>query len=305
MTTAVVFPGQGAQAPGLGVPWRDHGAWAAIERAEAALGRRIAPLLLDAPPEQLARTRDAQLVVFLASVLAWEAAAPALPQRAAVAGHSLGQLTALLAAGTLELEDAVVLVDRRAELTQRAADAAPGRMAALLGCSTEQAESACAAAPQACWIANDNAPGQIVVAGTPEGVERTLAAAKELGVRRAVALDVGGAFHTPLMADAREEFAAVLANVPFKPASVPVVANDDACPVTDPTEWPTRLADHLVRPVRWKESVETLVSLGVTGVVEVGPGGVLTGLVRRTNSDLDVRSVATPEDLPALSGVAQ
>jgi [acyl-carrier-protein] S-malonyltransferase len=305
LTTAMVFPGQGAQAPGLGLPWRATEAWEVVERAEAVLGRPIEPLLLRATAEDLARTREAQLAVFLASVVAWEAVRGALPEPVAVAGHSLGQLTALVAAGVLELEDAVTLVDRRGELTQAAADRAPGRMAALLGATTEQADDACNAAPGGCWVANDNGPGQIVIAGEPAAIDAAIAAAKDAGVRRAVALDVSGAFHTPLMEPARAEFVRVLADVAFRPAAIPVVANDDATPVTDPAEWPRRLADHLVGPVRWRESMETLVALGVTRAVEVGPGGVLAGLFRRGAPSIDVRTVDKPDDIPALAGVSR
>ena len=170
-----------------------------VERAEAALGEPLAPLLLDAPAEPLARTREAQLAVLLTSLVVWEAATDAIGTPVAFAGHSLGQVSALIAAGVLTLEDGVLLAARRAELTQAAADAHPGRMAALLGATVETAEDACTAAPDACWLANDNAPGQVVIAGTPDGVDAGVAQAKELGVRKAMPLNVGGAFHTPLM----------------------------------------------------------------------------------------------------------
>ena len=172
MRVAVVFPGQGTQAPGMGAPWQDHPAWKVVEQAEAALGEPLAPLLLDASAEELARTRNSQLSVLCASLVAWEAARPLLHDVVAFGGHSLGQVTALIASGALELEDGVRFAARRAELTQAAADAHPGRMAALLGATLEQAEDACTAAPGACWVANDNAPGQVVIAGTPDGVER-------------------------------------------------------------------------------------------------------------------------------------
>ena len=154
----------------MGAPWRDHPAWAVIDRAEAAFGEPLADLILDAPAEQLARTRDAQLAVLLTSLVAWEAIRDQIDQPVAFAGHSLGQVTALIASGALSLEAGVRFAARRAELTQAAADAHPGRMAALLGATLEQAEAACEAAPDGCWIANDNAPGQVVIAGTPDGV---------------------------------------------------------------------------------------------------------------------------------------
>src|SRR5215475_1307486 len=186
----------------MGAPWRAHPSWSVVDRAESALGEPLQSLVLDAPAEQLARTRDAQLAVLCTSLVAWEAVRPLAHEIVAFAGHSLGQVTALVASGALDLEDGVRFAAKRAELTQRAADEHPGRMAALLGATVEQATEACAAAPDGCWIANDNAPGQVVIAGTAEGLEAATARAKELGVKRATALNVGGAFHTPLMESA-------------------------------------------------------------------------------------------------------
>src|SRR5690348_3533456 len=185
----MVFPGQGTQATGMGAPWQDHPGWKVLDVAEGALDEPLRSLVLDAPAEQLARTRDAQLAVLCTSLVAWEALRPLVDDIVAFAGHSLGQVTALVASGALDLEDGVRFAAKRAELTQRAADAHPGRMAALLGATVEQATEACAAAPDACWVANDNAPGQVVIAGTPEGLEAGIARAKELGVRRATTLN--------------------------------------------------------------------------------------------------------------------
>ena len=214
MDTAVIFPGQGTQQPGMGSRRGvDHDAWNVVERAEAALGEPLAFLLLDAPAEALARTREAQLAVLLTSLVIWEAAGRDIEHPVAFAGHSLGQVSALIASGVMTLEDGVQLAARRAELTQAAADAHPGRMAALLGATVETAEDACTAMPDAVWLANDNAPGQVVIAGTPDGVDAGVARAKELGVRKAMPLNVGGAFHTPLMNDAAEGLTAVLADV--------------------------------------------------------------------------------------------
>src|SRR6478752_8177398 len=211
----------------MGAPWREHPAWKLLEQAEAGLGEPLQSLVLDAPAEQLARTRDAQLAVLCTSLVAWEAVRPLAHEIVAFAGHSLGQVTALVASGALDLEDGVRFAAKRAELTQRAADDHPGRMAALLGATVEQATEACAAAPDACWIANDNAPGQVVIAGTPDGIDTAVARAKELGVRRATALNVGGAFHTPLMSSAAAGIAQTLGGVPFSAPSAPLVANHD------------------------------------------------------------------------------
>src|ERR1700722_17916797 len=234
----MVFPGQGTQMPGMGAPWQDVPAWKLLEQAETALGEPLGELVLDAPAEQLARTRDAQLAVLCTSLVAWEALRPLAHDIVGFAGHSLGQVTALIASGALDLEDGVRFAARRAELTQRAADEHPGRMAALLGATVEQAADACTAAPDACWIANDNAPGQVVIAGTPDGLDAAVARAKELGVRRATTLNVGGAFHTPLMASAATGITTALDAVKFSAPSAPIVANHDGAVYADAGGWP-------------------------------------------------------------------
>jgi [acyl-carrier-protein] S-malonyltransferase len=295
--TAVNFPGQGTQQPGMGVPWRDHDAWAVVDRAEAALGEPLAPLLLDAPPETLARTREAQLAVLLTSLVVWESIRDDIEAPIAFAGHSLGQVSALIASGVLTLEDGVQLAARRAELTQAAADAHPGRMAALLGATPETAEDACTARPDAVWLANDNAPGQVVIAGTPDGVEAGVARAKDLGVRKAMPLNVGGAFHTPLMADAASGLTTVLADVELHAPSAPVISNDDGQAYRDGDGWRERSARHVAVPVRWREAQLTLVDLGATTLYEVGHGSMLASLAKRTIPDVNVVALATPDDL--------
>jgi len=293
---AVMFPGQGAQHPGLGAPWRDQPAWSVVERAAEVLRRPVAPmadLLLD-PDVTHHRTEDAQLAVLLVSLMAWESVAPSLGRPVAMGGHSLGQVTALIAAGVLAFEDGIRLAARRAAHTQGAADHRPGRMVALLGATTTQAEEACAAAPDACWLANDNAPGQAVVAGTPEGVAAASARAGAIGVRRVVPLAVDGAFHTPLMAEAAEALATDLWLVDLHHPAVPVVANHDARLYHDAEGWRARLVDHLVRPVRWRQSVRTMIDAGATELVEIGPGEILAGLARRIAPGASVRSIGSP-----------
>ncbi len=300
MRVAVVFPGQGTQQPGMGAPWLDHPAWKVVEQAEAALGEPLAPLLLDATAEQLARTREAQLAVLCTSLVAWEAVRPLLDDVCAFAGHSLGQVTALIAAGVLDLETGVQFAARRAELTQAAADAHPGRMAALLGATTEQAEEACTAAPDACWLANDNAPGQVVIAGTPDGIDVASAHAKSIGIRRVMALSVGGAFHTPLMASACEGLATALDDVVLQTPTAPIVSNDDGASYEDADGWRTRLPVHVTRPVRWRTSMETLASLGAGAFVEVGHGAMIAGVAKRTVPDTPVVACGSPDDLNAI-----
>jgi [acyl-carrier-protein] S-malonyltransferase len=300
---AVIFPGQGTQTTGMGALWRDHPAWSVVDRADAALGEPLSSLIRDAPAEQLARTRDAQLAVLLTSLVVWEAVRERIEAPIVFAGHSLGQVTALIASGALPLEEGVQFAARRAELTQSAADVHPGRMAALLGASLEQAEEACRAAPDGCWIANDNAPGQVVIAGTPDGVEEGSAQAKQLGVKRATPLNVGGAFHTPLMRDAADGLAAELPAVPLSPPDAPVVSNGDAQAYEDADGWRSRLAVHVTDPVRWRTSMETISGMGVTRCLEVGNGSMLATLAKRIVPDLPIQGVATPEDLPALTEV--
>ncbi len=298
MTVAVVFPGQGSQTPGAGQAWVDHPAWAVVDRAEVALGEPLAPLLLEADAD-LSRTRESQLSVLLLSLVAWEAIRSELDEPVAFAGHSLGQVTALLCAGALTIEDGIVLAAARAAETQRAADEHPGGLVALLGATEEQAGAACAGTDA--WLANVNAPGQVVVGGTPAGLAAVTAAAPAVGVRRVRRLAVGGAFHTPLMASAAEALRPRFDRTPFQDTAVPVVANHDARPATDAEGWPRRLARHLVEPVRWQASVEAMVAAGADILVEVGPGTTLTSLAARISPGLATRNVADPGDV---AGVA-
>jgi [acyl-carrier-protein] S-malonyltransferase len=299
LRVAIVFPGQGTQAAGMGVPWRDHPSWGVVEQAEKAFGAPLAELLLDADDEQLGRTREAQLAVLCTSLVAWDAVRSALGEReiVAFAGHSLGQVTALIAAGVLAADDGVRFAARRAELTQAAADAHPGRMTALLGATVSQAEDACSAAPDACWIANDNAPGQVVIAGTPDGVEAASARAREVGVKRATPLKVGGAFHTPLMRDASAHLAGVLAAIEFARPTAPVVANSDAVAYADTDGWRERSAEHVSVPVRWRSTMDTLVAAGAGTFLEVGHGSMIAALAKRGVPDVTVANVATPADV--------
>jgi [acyl-carrier-protein] S-malonyltransferase len=282
----------------MGTPWRDHPSWQIIEQAEAALGEPLAPLVLEVPAERLSRTREAQLAVLLTSLVAWEATRDHIEDPIAFAGHSLGQVTALIASGALTVEDGVRFAARRAELTQAAADRHPGRMAALLGATLEQADDACAAAAGACWVANDNAPGQVVIAGTPDGVEAASARARELGVRRVTPLDVGGAFHTPLMRDAAATLRAELPAIALMPPAAPVVSNGDAVAYDDADGWRVRLAEHVTVPVRWRSSMETLAGLGTTTALEVGHGSMLAALAKRITPHVVVRGIASPSDVP-------
>jgi [acyl-carrier-protein] S-malonyltransferase len=301
---AVIFPGQGAAVPAAGEPWRDHAAWSIVGEAEAVLERPLARLLLEAGADELATTRASQLAVLLTSLLAWDAFAAGIDDTpVAFAGHSLGQITALMAAGAIQREDGLRLAARRADVSQDSADARPGRMAALVGANTHTAEQVCADIDV--WIANDNAPGQIVIAGTAEGLEQATDRARTLGVRRVIPLAVGHAFHTPLLADAAEALRPLLDTLTFHEGAAPVVANTDALAHGDPACWPEQLTRHLVEPVRWRECQRTLGAMGVDTLVEVGPGRVLAGLARRTLPEVRVLNVATPAEAVEAAQAAQ
>jgi [acyl-carrier-protein] S-malonyltransferase len=219
-----------------------------------------------------------------------------LPEPDAVAGHSLGEYTALAAAGALSFEDGVRLVAARGEAMQAAAEARPGTMAAVLGLDVTDVAAACEAVDEA-WVANDNAPGQVVVAGTAAGVEAAGVAVKERGAKRVMSLPVGGAFHTPLMAPAADGLGAALADVAFADPRPTVVANVDAAPHASGGDWAGLLTEQLCQPVRWRPTLE---HLGADVVVEVGPGGVLTGMAKRTLPDARTLTVSEPDQVEAV-----
>jgi [acyl-carrier-protein] S-malonyltransferase len=294
---AAIFPGQGAAVPGAGRPWVDHRAWLVVREAESATGRPLARLLLEADRDELATTGASQLAVLLASLVAWEALREVVDETpVGFAGHSLGQVTALIAAGALTPADGYRLAARRADLSQASADARPGRMAALVGTDLDAAATVCAGG-DGVWVANDNAPGQVVIAGTPDGLAAAADRAPAAGVRRVMPLDVGHAFHTPLLADAAAGLRPLLDTLAFRAPAALVVANTDAAPHTDPAGWPDLLARHLVEPVRWRASQQALADLGASVFVEIGPGRVLAGLAKRTVPDVSVLNVATPDDV--------
>jgi [acyl-carrier-protein] S-malonyltransferase len=295
MSLAVLFPGQGSIAPGAGSPWVDHPAWSVVAEVEAVADRPIAPLLLDAAAEALTRTDAAQLATLTLSLVAWEALRESLDEApVAMAGHSLGQVTALIAAGAVPRTEGIALAVARADACRASDDANPGRLAALLGATLEQAEAACAGVSD-CWVANDNAPGQVVIGGTPDGLAAATEAAKALGVRKAMPLAVGGAFHTPLLQPAVEQWRPVLEATPFASTSVPIVDNTDVGARTEPDGWTALLARHLVEPVRWREVQLALRDdLGATEVLELAPAGTLAAMAKRTIGDVTVRTSDIP-----------
>lgn len=297
------FPGQGSLPAGAGRCWSDHPAWSLVGPLSDASGRDIVHLLLDADAEELRATGNNQVATFALSLVVLAAIDDLGIAAGAVAGHSLGEYSALVAAGVLGATDAAVLVGARARAMQAAADARPGTMAAVLGLGDDAVVAACAAGDDA-WLANLNSPGQAVISGTAEGLARAGAAARAAGARKILPLAVGGAFHSPLMAPAAETLAAAIANVTLREACIPVIANVDARAHTSAEVWRSLLVEQLTSPVRWRSCLHTLHDLGVSLLVELGPGGVLTGLAKRTLPDITRVAVATPGDLATVATLA-
>ncbi len=297
---AFTFPGQGSQRPGMGLPWREHESWELVDEASEVAGRDVAALLCDADADELRDTRNAQLTTFVSSLMVLDAVERLGVEPSYCAGHSLGEYTALTATGALGFDDGVRLVSARAAAMHDAGNAQPGTMAAVLGLDDDQVEIACRRADADVWVANFNAPGQVVIAGSPSGVEAAAAHAKELGAKRVMPLQVSGAFHTPYMAPARDRLREALSAARPRDTDVPVVSNVDAMAHDRGNDWASLLSAQLSSPVRWKHCLLTLEDAGVTSFAELGPGGVLTGMAKRTVTDARTISVQTPEDLDKL-----
>ncbi len=299
---AFTFPGQGSQRPGMGASWVDHPSFELVEHASEVVGRDVASLLLEADQHMLTNTANAQLATFVTSLVLLDAAERLGLEPAACAGHSLGEYTALVATGALSYEDGLELVTARGAAMVEAAEHHPGTMMAVLGLDDDEVETVCARAEGEVWVANYNAPGQVVIAGDLDAVARAAELAKTAGAKRVVALPVGGAFHTPLMAPARDQLRKALAAATFFAPDPAVVANVDAKSHADSVDWPGLLSSQLCAPVRWRQSLDTLFSSGARTFVELGPGDVLTGLAKRVlpaGSTVNC-SVATPAELETL-----
>jgi [acyl-carrier-protein] S-malonyltransferase len=297
---AFTFPGQGSQRPGMGRPWVGHDSWELVDEASDVSGRDVGALLLDADAESLKDTRNAQLTTFVSSLMVLDAVERLGIEPSFCAGHSLGEYTALTASGALSFEDGVRLVVERADAMHEAGLASPGTMAAVLGLDDDQVEVACRRADSEVWVANFNAPGQVVIAGSPGGVAAAGIIAKELGAKKVMALQVSGAFHTPFMTAARDRLRIAIASASPRDTEVPVVSNVDALLHATGEEWSSLLSAQLSNPVRWKHCLLTLAEAGVSGFLELGPGGVLTGMAKRTVDSARTISVATPDELDKL-----
>ena len=281
---AYVFPGQGAQFVGMGKDLYDNSPLAKelFEKANEILGFRITDLMFSGTDEDLKQTKVTQPAIFLHSViLAKTLGASFQPEM--VAGHSLGEFSALVANGALSFEDGLVLVSKRAMAMQKACEAEPSTMAAIVGLDDEVVEKACAEIDEVVVPANYNCPGQLVISGSMKGVDLACAKLTELGAKRALKLMVGGAFHSPLMEPARAELAEAINATAFNPPSCPVYQNVNALPVADPATIKENLIAQLTAPVRWTQTVKNMLADGCTSFTEVGTGQVLQGLVKKVD----------------------
>lgn len=306
--TAFIFPGQGSQAVGMGKALADNfpAARAVFDEVDAALNESLTQVMWEGPADALTLTANAQpalMAVSLAAlrVLEAEAGLDLAREAAFVAGHSLGEYSALAAAGALTITEAARLLRIRGRAMQDAVPVGEGAMAALLGLDYDQAVAVAAeaAGDDVCEAANDNAPGQVVVSGTKAAVERAIAIAKEKGALKAVLLPVSAPFHCRLMGPAAEAMEVALSGSTVMSPRVPLVANVRASPVTDPAEIVRLLVEQVTGTVRWRESVIYMAGAGVTRMVEVGAGKVLCGLAKRIDKSITASAVGTPEDVAA------
>jgi len=285
---AYVFPGQGAQFTGMGKDLYDQSPLAhdLFEKANEILGFRITDIMFTGSAEDLRQTKVTQPAIFLHSVLlAKTLGADFKPEM--VAGHSLGEFSALVAAGALSFEDGLKLVYQRALAMQKACEARPSTMAAILGLSDETIEEICAAITEEVVVpANYNCPGQVVISGSNEGIDLACEKLTAAGAKRALKLSVGGAFHSPLMEPARLELAAAIQQTPFTAPICPIYQNVNAKPQTDPEIIKANLVDQLTSPVRWTQSVLAMVADGADAFTELGPGAVLQGLIKKISKDV-------------------
>jgi [acyl-carrier-protein] S-malonyltransferase len=304
---ALLFPGQGSQFVGMGrdLAEASPAARAVFEEADAVLGVPLSRLAWEGPEAELTATHNAQPAILTHSVAVFRAIRERLGEVSYAAGHSLGEFSAYVAAGSLRFEDALRTVRRRGELMFRSGQARAGTMAAVLGLEDDALERICRDASEAdavCVPANFNAPGQIVISGDVAAIERALELAKAAGARRAMRLNVSGAFHSPLMAVAEAGLRDVLAGIALTDPAFPVIANVSAAPVRDASEARRLLVAQLTAPVRWTESMRALVAAGVGDFLELGPGSVLAGLLKRVDRAAAVRSLGSAAEVAGFLG---
>jgi len=292
MKHAYVFPGQGSQFPGMGkaIVEQSETAKKLVEQANTELGFDLAAIMFSGTEEELRRTDVTQPAIFLHSMLAYTTLNN--PQPAMVAGHSLGEFSALVAAGVLSFTDGLRLVAARANAMQKACELEPGTMAAVLGLDDQKVEAICSSITDIVVPANYNCPGQLVISGSVAGIEKACIALKEAGAKRALVLPVGGAFHSPLMKAAEEELQGAIQSITFNAPSCTVYQNVVAMPVTDPATIKQNLINQLTGPVKWTQSVQAMVADGATEFTEVGPGKVLQGLIQKIQKEVSVNGVS-------------
>ena len=304
MKRALVFPGQASQFVGMGqdVYTANKSVQNMYTQANEILGFDVTDIAFNGPLEALTETKVTQPALFVTSAALFSLL-PTSYSFQLTAGHSLGEFSALYAAGVLSFEDALSIVKVRAEGMQLAGETQSGTMAAILNMSRKDISKVCKHAQSRGIVqaANYNSPGQIVISGETVAVHYAMEIAKNLGARKAVALNVSGAFHSPLMAPAKENLTAVVESTNFSPAKVPVVSNVNATPTTDPDQIKSNLLDQLENPVLWEDSVEFMLKDGINEFVEVGPGRVLQGLIKRINRDAQTSGIGTQEQLEAIS----